>query len=347
MKIQPKFKENFRDLPPIPEAKKWTGSNWTPEQDITRRMIQKEDVSDDDLKTLSCAIDFYGHLIPKIRDVKVGELSEKDFEDFVGYFQYAFNHILMVRNDLHVTGFFRLVQNSAVPNAKGKIRYQKYLSYPPLDLVKKSKRYNRANTPDFNLFYATDSFDSALLELKPDVGDIVTVGTWVPKQGKTILTSYPVTHNPLTAQVNPEAKKGYLAFQEIKQYNHPTLMKFMETIFGFVSEEFAKPVKDHWEYFLSAKFSERILKINNAESEWNYECMVYPSVGNKYSVNNIALRPEIIDAKFNLARASQFRITKTMYESVAPRNHPEEITVVNYDDFLQTDWIDDGYIVWD
>lgn len=222
------------------------------------------------------------------------------------------------------------------------------MTYPTLDVVKFLNKYNRANTPDFNLFYATDSFDSALLELKPGSGEHVSIGIWVPKTGKTTLAGYPLTHNPMAVQVNRDAQKGYLAFENLKNHNHPLLMNLMETIFSFFNDEFAKQTDNHLEYFYSAKFAERILKVLHLNEDWKYECIVYPSVGNKYTVDNFAILPETIDEKFKLEKVIQFKIIETNYNSIPPRNHPEEVTVVKYNSFEKTDWIDkDGYIVWD
>lgn len=348
MRPVPNWREKFKDFPTIPESKRWADNHWTPEQDITRRLIEKESVSEEELKTLGQAIEFYNKLIPKLKNLDIGSLNTSELDELTGYFEYAFNHILMVRNDIHVTGFFRLVKNSSVPTEKGKIRDQKYLAYPPIEIVKKRNEFNRANTPDYNLLYVTDSFDSALLELKPESGEYVSIGVWVPKTGKITLTGYPVTHNPMAVQVNPDAQKGYLAFQDLKNHNHPLLMKFMETIFSFISDEFAKPVNNHWEYFFSAKFSERMLKVLHKQEDWKYDCVIYPSVGNRYSVDNIAILPESFDNKFKLEKVIQFKVTDTQYNSTPPRNHPEEITVVKYDNIEKTDWIEkSGYIVWD
>ena len=139
MRPVPNWRENFKDLPTIPESKRWTDNHWTPEQDITRRLIEKESVTDGDLKTLGQAIEFYNELIPKLKSIDIGSLNSSELNELTGYFEYAFNHILMVRNDLHVTSFFRLVKNSSVPTEKGKIRDKKYLTYPPIELVKKKE----------------------------------------------------------------------------------------------------------------------------------------------------------------------------------------------------------------
>ena len=223
------------------------------------------------------------------------------------------------------------------------------MSYPPKHVVNKIGKYNRANTPDFPVFYGTDSIDNALLELRPEAGRLVSIGQWIPKKGEQVkLNSYPIYHNPMLVNINQTARDGYFAFQEIKKKGHPLLMEFMEVYFSFISVEFAKPVKNHIEYLYSALFAQRIFLVENDPlPEYNFDCLIYPSVGNTYQVENLAIKPNIIDEKFRLFKVFEFEITKTYYEKTPPRYHPEEITVVEYQNYEVTDWVEkDGYIVW-
>lgn len=341
------WKTKFLDFPEIPNSKRWRlNPPNTLEQEIIQKLILQQPINANEEAELNEAISYYREVINKLKSFSIAELSIEDLETFKDYYFYVFNHTVLVKNDLWVNNVVRLVKNESVTGKKDKIRESRYLSYPPIEIVNKLGYYNRANTPKFNLFYGADCIDTVLNELKPEVGDVVSVGIWENKDKSTPLISYPINHNPLAIKVNPDTRKGFMAFQNIKQKNHPLLMEFMESIFDFISDEFAKPVINHFDYFYSASFVERLLSKTN-EEQWKYDCVAYPSVGNKYSVDNLAIQPDTIDNRFKLQKVIQFEVTETYYEKSPPRTSQEEITLVQYKNLEETDWIEDnGDIVW-
>jgi hypothetical protein len=343
------WKKEYKDFPEIPSPKQWNNEGITQEQIITNKLIHDEDISLEERSALQECINFYKILIPKLRSLIISKLDENEIKQFLLYYDYVFNYITCHSNDLYIPRLYRLVDNESVLHKREKIRYQKFLSYPPKSLVKKQNIYNRANTPDFNLFYATDSIDNSLLEIKPANGKLVTVGVWIPKQGNEVkLISYPISHNPYIAKINPNVRKGYFAFQTLKKRKDPLLSDFMEVMFSFISEEFAKPIKNPRDYFLSARFSESIFQLEKRTNpDFNYDCIIYPSLENRFQVENVAIRPDIIDSKFKLEKVIDFEIVSTHYDRVPPRNSQEEITVAKIKNRDETDWIEnDGYIVW-
>lgn len=340
------WNKKFKDFPEIPEPKKWNELGRTQEQILTKKILDGIVLSISEENELEECFDFYGVLIPMLKKLDFRTLENEEIEKFKKYYLYAFNYLVLAANDLWVSNLYRLVENKAVSGKNERLRNQSFLSYPPLDVVSSKRLFNRANTPEFNVFYATDSIDNALLELKPEPGNLVSVGIWVPMKNNPLkLISYPISHNPLAIEVNPEVRKGFIAFQKAKKENHPLLMRFMEIMFGFISDEFAKPVVNPISYYYSAIFAESIFRLS--EATYQYDCILYPSVGNKFKVENLAIKPEIIDKKFKLERVLEFEIVNTFYQKEPPRKEQNEITVVDYKNLIETDWIEkDGYIVW-
>lgn len=344
----PHYREKYLDFPEIPEPKRWK-EHTTDEQIITRNLLEGKEVSEDDREKLKECIAFYDDVIPKLRSFDLKSLSDIDIVEFLEYFHYVFTYLLANSNDLHIYRLYRLVENEAVLQKRERIRDRKYVSYPPIDVVKKKGRFNRVNTPNFNIFYGTPSIDDALRELKPDVGQLVTVGEWLPASGDEVkLISYPICPNPLVFSVNQDAAKGYFAFKKMTDRSDPLLSAFVSKIYSFINDEFAKPVDQHLEYLYSALFAERVFDIDDPKNpNYNYECIIYPSVGNRLEAQNLALKPSTIDQKFKLWKVYEFEITATHYDKISPRNSPEEITMVDFTNFESTDWVErDGYITW-
>lgn len=346
---KPNWKTSFRDFPPIPKPKQWV-DNTTKEQIITQKLISGESISEKEEQTLKICINYYNTILPRFKTLDYNTLGNDEQKELITFIDYVFNYVTLQSNDLYVSKIYRLVINESVLGKKERIREQKYLSYPPLDIVKKLAKYNRANTPDYNLFYATDSIDNVLLEIKPEKDTLVSIGVWIPKTGDEVtLTSFPVSHNPYLYRVNPHAVRGFFALEELKKkQKNPLLSDFMKAMFTFISEEFAKPVNDHLEYLISSRFADKILNREPDPNEhFNFNCIIYPSVGNLYQVDNVAIKPELIDDKFKLEKVIEFEITETHYNETPPRNSQEEITMVNLKNKEETDWIEnDGYIVW-
>lgn len=346
---KPNWKTTFKDFPPIPKPKQWS-NNTTEEQIITQKLISGESISEDERKTLKICIDYYNQLLPRFKSLDYTKLNINEQKELIVFIDYVFNYITLSSNELYVSKLYRLVINEDVLGKKEKIREQKYLSYPPIEIVQSLGKYNRANTPDYNLFYSTDSIDNALLEIKPQKYSVVTIGVWIPKKGTEVtMTNFPVSHNPYLFRVNPHAARGYFALEELKRkQKDPLLSDFMKAMFTFISEEFAKPVTHHLEYLISSRFADKILnRDQDPNDKFNYHCIIYPSVGNLYQVDNVAIKPDFFDENFKLEKVIEFEITQPHYDKTPPRNDQEEITVVEYKDREETDWIENnGYIVW-
>lgn len=346
--LYPYWAETYKDLPRIPESKRWLDNHSTYEQIITAKLVNNQSITQKEEQLLIEAINFYRIALPQLQNLNLASFTLREIENLKNYFNYVFNYIVLLTNDLHVSRLVRLVENESVIGKKERITETRYLSYPPLEIVQAKNQFNRANTPNYNLFYATDSIDNALMEIKPAIGTIVTVGFWKPKNISEIqIVSYPISHNPLAIQVNPNTRHGYLAFQELKKKIHPLLSLFLSTMFRFISDEYAKPVTHHLQYLFSALLSERILEVNEVNPDFTFDCIIYPSVGNRLQVENVAIKPYCIDRYFQLYEVKEFEIVRTHYEKIPFRINPEHISVVDYKNLKSTNQItNDGFIEW-
>ncbi len=251
----PQYRLTYKDLPEIPSPKRWNNSSTTDEQVITNKLLNKQSINDDEKNKLKKCIDFYNNVIPKLKNIELKAFGEPDIQEIIEYYLYIFTYLIAQSNDLYIYRLFRLVDNKSILGKSDHIREGKYLSYPPLEVVQKTKKFNRANTPYFNVFYGSFSIDNVLLETKPEVGKFVTIGQWIPVSGDQVnVISYPICPNPLKYKVNYDAHAAYYAYERLSTKVDPLLFDWMGVMFDFINEEFAKPVTHHLEYLYSALF---------------------------------------------------------------------------------------------
>jgi hypothetical protein len=197
-----------------------------------------------------------------------------------------------------IDSFQRVTINSRIFNGEHKrITDINYLKYPPKEFV---SRYGRANYPKQSILYATAEPITALSEMRPEIGDLITISTWKLK------TNYDLTVTPLfknhtkNGLIHNELslRAGLLYEKMVKQYDENT-QKQLDIILQFIADCFSKDVDDnnHFDYFLSSYYANRIFKeLENGE----VDAILYPSVRQSLTISNIAMKPEVFDANYEL-----------------------------------------------
>ncbi len=344
---KPKWQTEFRDLPKIPDAKKWLkGEHETIEQKISKKLIVGKPISDEERKVMQGLVLFYGILYKSLQDLDFGTFTSKDFKNFENYIFYAFNYFPALANKLTIYQLYRVVINEHLTGTKESLTKKGLLSYPPLHIVKKINKYNRANTPRTNVFYGAETIDTALNEIKPEIRDKVTVGVWKPTVEREF-NSYPISHSEKGFGVNENSTNAIRAFNEFKKTHDKVLTDHMEPYFHVLGYEYSKPIKHHYEYLISAMFSEKILNNpQNKGTSFDFECIIYPSVGNKFKTSNVAVRKDILRHEFELTKVIEFEVTECHYEK-GQKTNPESINLVDFKDYRTTERIEDNRIIWE
>lgn len=345
----PNWQTNFRDLPEIPEPKKWVkGSYTTPEQDISFKLLNKQPITQEEEKIFIALTSYYNELDEKLKTLNYQTFSEEDFENFKNYIFYAFNYLALVSNKLTVFQTYRLIVNEWVTGKNEPITDINFLKYPSLDKVKELNKYNRANTPLTNSFYSAENIDTALKEIRPPTNKLVTVGVWKPKDINKKLLGFPILHSDEAFKVNQGVQKATKAFEEHSNYNSSLFMNYMRYYFKVLGREYTKKVSHHYEYLISALFSERIFAQHEKESnDFKYDCIVYPSVGNDYITENLAILPNTLDNDFKLTKVIEFEVDEAYYDRKYVLQHPEVITLAKIKNYRATIQIlDTGEIKW-
>ena len=203
--------------------------------------------------------------------------------------------------------FRRVTINSKVIGNNSRIFETKYLQQPPKELV---KRYGRANSIQESVLYATFDPITAISEMRPNIGDIITISTWNLKTDYDLTVS-PIfknstkdgeIHNEMSLRAEIEYEKS------LKQYDEQ-LCKQLDIILQFVADCFNKEVEDtnHYDYYLSAYYSNKIFgELQNGE----IDAILYPSVRQSLAMTNIAIKPLVFEKNYEIEKVEESIITQ-------------------------------------
>lgn len=202
--------------------------------------------------------------------------------------------------------FQRVTVNNWIKDVDGRVEYIKHLKNPPKECVKK---YGRANMIGQSVLYATFDYITALSEMRPEVGEKITVSYWKLKTEYDLCvtpifknsTKNGVVHNELSLNAQ------ILSYKMLQQYDE-NVRKQIQIILQFIADAFSKEVQDgnHFDYYLSSHYANRLLyEFENGELDG----ILYPSVRQSLTLSNIALKQEIFDKHFELEKVEESIIT--------------------------------------
>jgi hypothetical protein len=162
---------------------------------------------------------FYVTLGWQLAKLQFSGMQGEEIERFRNYILYAFNYDALFTNDLTIASTYRLVVNESVTGKNERITKVADLTYPPLEVVRMVNRYNRANTPNSNLFYSAESVDATLKELRPPPNKLVTLGIWKPRSPHPFV-SYPISHRcgPPSMHSRVEVGRSTLSFMTTSDF---------------------------------------------------------------------------------------------------------------------------------
>lgn len=206
-----------------------------------------------------------------------------------------------------VSGFQRVTINKRLFQGENKrIHEIDLLKNPPPEKV---SRYGRANLPAQSVLYGTFDPLTALSEMRPEMGDLVTTSTWVLKTDYDLWVS-PVFKNSTKDGIvhNEMALRTSIHYmKELKKNDEETAMQ-IEILIKFMADCFAKDVHpdNHYDYFLSAYFANKIFyTFENGE----VDAIFYPSVRQSLTMTNLALKPEVFNANYTIELVEEGIVT--------------------------------------
>lgn len=191
----------------------------------------------------------------------------------------------------------RITINKRIHGSNKRISTIAHLKYPPKEIVTK---YGRCNLPKQSVFYGTFSMMTALNEMKPEYGDLITRSFWVNKAESPLRVCPIFLNQPKGDIINPQTWEYENEYRKKVQETFPNnSADFVIELSQFISDAFARRIDsgNDRDYLFSAYFSDKIL---NEFEEGRIDAIFYPSVQEKLSFENIAIKPEVFDKFYEL-----------------------------------------------
>lgn len=209
-----------------------------------------------------------------------------------------------LRMEAEFPEIYKLTINRNVIGANKRIKEVKYLTYPPKNLV---KSYGRCNKPGQNIFYGALSWMTTMNEVGPRRGDLITSTKWRAKQNATLKYSPIFKNQPTDNVINPEMLEVERIYEQKVSTFPPYIKEAADLLLQFITDAFTKRInpKEHLNYIISAYFSDKIF---NDLDNGRIEAIYYPSVHEKLSFQNIAIKPYVLDEKYELDEVSDFLV---------------------------------------
>ncbi len=194
----------------------------------------------------------------------------------------------------------RLTINKKVLGDNKRIKEINHIKYPPPHKV---GRYGRCNLPGQSILYAGFLKPTILNELKPDSGDMITTSLWKVKDEQKMFYCPVFLNQPTDGTFNIRSEQIRHFFEKTINKNSAEEKELIRFMSQFVADAFSKNVSSNndLDYFLSAYFSSIIF---NEMKYGQVEAICYPSVQEKLAFENIAIKPEIFDRKYELQEVS-------------------------------------------
>jgi len=206
-----------------------------------------------------------------------------------------------------IEGFKRITINRNILGKNSRITEVRHLKYPPKECV---NRFGRANNIQESVLYATFDPITALSEMRPNIGDLITISTWRLK------TSYDLTVTPIFKNSTKNGvihssislQAGIQYWNAIKQYDVQQKKQF-DLILQFVADCFSKEIEEgnHFDYFLSSHYANRLFwELQDGE----IDAILYPSVRQSLTLTNIAMKPTVFDENYEVELVEESTITQ-------------------------------------
>ena len=207
---------------------------------------------------------------------------------------------------MHTEGVFpelkRLTINRQILGTNKRIEDIKFLKYPPPELV---KSYGRCNIPGQSVLYASSGMLNIVSEMKPKLGDLITISTWIPKENCS-LSFYPIFFNqPTDGTINLTMHNYMKDFQRLNNDNPPNFRYMLEKLTSFIADSFSRRFphnSNDLNYLVSAYYANKML---NEYNNGKIDAIFYPSVQQKLAFENIAIKPNVFDEKYELVEVDQ------------------------------------------
>ncbi len=302
------------NLPELPIYKQYKGTI-TPEEFVLFKLNHNTSIDESEIKILQDCLDFYKRCFNALEKINLTELNATTEAELIDYLNNIFSIAYLTCRYISFNYLFRVSIIHDDFLECNKVRDIKYLSYPSKELIKEKNIYNRANTPNSTVLYASFEQPVAIMETKPRDGDRIIITRWQNVSNKEF-NCYVIPN--IDTIKNKDLLENALAFKNHKQAMHPLKFEILDTILLFISKQFVKEVKcqsnQRFEYLFSAFFTEQILRDEPSSNLEFIDCIKYPSVACNHTRENLVIHPKSVN-KLRILDAVEMKIISINYDN--------------------------------
>jgi hypothetical protein len=231
--------------------------------------------------------------------LKKGSIMENESKIIEYYLTYSYSFITNLTFKTKLKKFKRVTVNSRVSDGG------KQESLTRIDQLvynrEGAKLYGRANMIGDKILYGTDDIPTALMEARVVKDDLITVSTWKLKEGFDVCVAPIFKNFPSKSEIiNIDFFNLHCVYwKTIRKIYSPEDQIIVNEFVQFLADCFTKDVDEtnHYDYFLSAFFSARLL--NNLDNG-SIDALMYPSMRNDLITTNLAFKQASFDEKYEL-----------------------------------------------
>lgn len=178
------------------------------------------------------------------------------------------------------------------------------LKYPPQEKAK-NLNYNRCSFKGQSIFYGGFGQLFALIETKPEKGDLITISKWKINDGEE-LQYVPIFQNEKIQELTKICSSEWNEYTSYLDKLSSLKRTAIERMYSLITFFFMRPVYKKIEYLFSAHLANAFF--NQTEHE-EIEAIFYPSVPTKFMTWNLAIKPDVFDKKFRFVEAKEHLVT--------------------------------------
>ncbi|MFZ4740200.1 MAG: hypothetical protein ACOYLE_03465 [Bacteroidales bacterium] len=260
-------------------------------------------------------IEILNQIINTLRPLLInGRINEQNINWLKTFLDKNIPFISSPTKRIRFDELFRVTINKNLPNNRNtRINEFKFLKYPPPECINK---YGRANYIGQSILYATFDSITVFEEMKPKVGDLITISKWKLIEKEDLLISPIVnSYSNIDVLYYNEMKIDIINIylKKLSQFNSNDAQQ-IQLLLNFISDCFTRNIDSGFnlDYFLSAYFANKILY---ELDKGNIEAIVYPSVASDLSSLNIAIKPKSFDLKYKIKEIEECKVISTPKEN--------------------------------
>ena len=213
--------------------------------------------------------------------------------------------------DTHPTRLFRVTVNKSYEGKNVRLQKITDLVGPPKGL----SNYGRCNLQGESVFYAALDAKTAIWEVQPQIGDLITISEWEIKKDEKLNTHF--IYHPSATNLSKESLDANKSWDCFKRQIKPEDAEFFEELIKFLSEEYMKKVKqgENQNYLFSANYSSRLIQSKPDSNGFKIEAICYPSIKMEYGLSNLAINNDCVLEKLNLKKITVYDVVNVDYNT--------------------------------